>query len=120
MRYVRKEFLSQCADETGSMVIQIETPLASRLYVSDYNHDTNKKEPNVRPDLEAWVQFRACYGEPVKLELGASNQKAFDKRLGKLDKMIDELTKMRGQMSEMWYSHLRDIEHRIKTYKEDD
>lgn len=120
MRYVRKEFLSPCADESGSIVIQVETPLASRLYVSDYNHETQKREPNVRPDFEAWIQFRACYGEPVKLELGASSQKAFDKRIQKVDKMIEELTKMRVQMNEMWYSHLRDIDHRIKNHKEDD
>jgi hypothetical protein len=116
MRYVRKEFLSPCADESGSMVIQVETPLASKLYV----YEKEKGKPYVRPDLEAFVTFRACYGEPVKIELGADSQKAFEKRIAKVSLMIDELTKMRGQMTEMWHSHLRDIDHKIKTHKEDD
>lgn len=106
MRYISKQFLSPCAHETGSMVVTVETPLVKSLYVS-FNNE-------YRPNLDASVTYRACHGEPCNLDFNASNQKDFDKRIAKLDLMISELTKMRGQMTEMWYSHLRDIEFKKK------
>lgn len=111
MRYVSKQFLSPCAHETGSIVVQIETPLVKDLYVG--------YKGLVSPDLDANVWFRACHGEPVKLDFNVSNQKDFDKRIAKLDVILEELTKMRGQMTEMWYSHLRDIEFKNKQLKEE-
>lgn len=111
MRWISKQFLSQCPDETGSMVTQVETPLVKNLYVGHSG--------KVNPDMDAYVTFRACHGEPVKLDFCAYDQKSFDKRLTKISFMIQELENMRGQMTEMWYSHLRDIEYKIKQLKED-
>jgi len=115
MRYISKQFLSPCAHETGSIVVQIETPLVKDLHAYNYNwQGTSIGEVTIKPDLDANVWFRACHGEPVKLDFDASSDKDFDKRIAKLDVMINELSKMRGQMNEMWYSHLRDIEFKKK------
>lgn len=114
MRYVSKQFLSPCPDESGSIVCQIETPLVKHMHVSTYDWNGNKGEPNIRPDMDAYITFRACHGEPVKLDFCAHDQKSFEKRLTKISFMIQELENMRGQMTEMWYSHLRDIEFKIK------
>lgn len=114
MRWISKQFLSPCADETGSMVCQVETPLVKHLHVSNYDWHGHNAEPNIRPDMDAYVTFRACHGEPVKLDFCAHDQKSFEKRLTKISFMIQELENMRGQMTEMWYSHLRDIEFKIK------
>ena len=114
MRWISKQFLSPCADETGSMVCQVETPLVKHLHVTTYDWHGNSGTPTVRPDMDAYVTFRACHGEPVKLDFCAHDQKSFDKRLTKISFMIQELENMRGQMTEMWYSHLRDIEFKIK------
>ncbi|QHZ60092.1 hypothetical protein PJKIFABJ_00156 [Pseudomonas phage PE09] len=118
MRWISKQFLSPCADETGSMVTQVETPLVKNLHVTNYDWYGRSSEPSIRPDLEAYVTFRACHGEPVKLDFCAHDQKSFEKRLTKVSLMIQELENMRGQMTEMWYSHLRDIEFKIKEEKE--
>lgn len=112
MRYISKQFLSPCAHETGSIVCQIETPLVKDMYVG--------YKGVVTPDLDAYVWFRACHGEPVKLDFNACNQKEFEKRTAKIDLLIEELTKMRGQMTEMWYSHLRDIEFKTKELAKED
>jgi hypothetical protein len=106
MRYVSKQFLSPSADETGSMVVQVETPLVKNLHVG--------YQGKITPDLEAYVQFRACHGEPVKLDFCAYDQKSFEKRLTKVSLMIQELEDMRRQMTEMWYSHMRDIEYKTQ------
>lgn len=109
MRYVSKQFLSPAAHETGSIVCTIETPRIKDM--SDWGG-------GAKPTLHASVSFRACYGEPVNLELNCDNQRSFEKRQDKLNLMIDELTKMREQMTEMWYSHLRDVEFKNNQPKE--
>jgi len=107
MRYVSKRFLSDAAHETGSMISMIETPLIKDMYAWGDGE-------NVKPNLTAELAFRACYGEPVKLEFSAHDIKSFHKRIEKLDLMINELNKMRDQMTEMWYSHLRDCQFKEK------
>lgn len=114
MRYISKNFLSPCAGETGSIVVEVTTPRVKDLYVYG-----SGAEAKIHPDLDATLSFRACYGEPVKLDFNVSNQKDFEKRIAKLDLIVDELSKMRGQMTEMWYSHLRDIEFKMKQESED-
>ncbi|WKV20509.1 hypothetical protein 16Q_116 [Pseudomonas phage 16Q] len=109
MRYVSKQFLSPAAHETGSIVCTVETPRIKDM--SDWGS-------GAKPSLHASVGFRACYGEPVSLEFNCESQRAFEKRQDKLNLMIDELTKMRDQMTEMWYSHLRDVEFKNKQSEE--
>ena len=60
--------------------------------------------------LRGSIQVRDCHGSPVRLDFDASGEKAFKKRLDKLDGMIAQLQRMRVQYHEMWWSHLRDIE----------
>ena len=108
MRYTSKQFLSPCAGETGSVVVSVETPRVKDMY---------RYGDQFQPNMSAGVSFRACHGEPVHLDFDCQDQKSFEKRQAKINLMIDELTKMRGQMTEMWYSHLRDVEFRNKEEK---
>jgi len=113
MRHISKQFLSPCANETGSMVCQIETPLVKHLHAYNYDYMGNKADMTIKPDMDASVMFRACHGEPVRLEFNCNSQKDFEKRLTKVSLMIQELEDFRRQMGEMWYSHLRDIEFKM-------
>lgn len=113
MRYVSKRFLSDSPDETGSMVLTVETPLIKDMY--------NYGNGIVKPNMSGELTFRACYGEPCKLDFSCHDQKSFHKRIEKMDLMVNEMSKMRDQMNEMWYSHLRDCkfkEQQIAAEKE--
>lgn len=100
MRHVEKRFLSDSADETGSMVCTVSTVQVKDL--SDW-HMTH-------PTIDASIQVRDCSSRPVYLDFDATGEKAFKKRLDKLDGMIAQLQRMCVQYHEMWWSHLRDIE----------
>lgn len=103
MRYVRKEFLSPCADETGSIVCQIETPRQKDI-----------QEYHVR-DGAAWVRasikINDCH-KAALLDFDCSDQKGYEKRIEKLDKLLKEVQDMRNQYQEAWESSLRDVAYR--------
>ena len=101
MRHVDKRFLSDDADETGSMVCKVET-----VRVVDLSEWYLKGNPSICGS----IQVRDCSSRPVYLDFDATGEKAFKKRLDKLDGMIAQLQRMRVQYHEMWWSHLRDIE----------
>lgn len=103
MRYVRKEFLSQSADESGSVVVQIETPRQKDI-----------TEYHVRDGsgwLRAGIKISDCYKQ-VELDFDCHNQKSYEKRILKLDKLLEEVQAMRSQYQEAWESHLRDVAYR--------
>ena len=103
MRYVRKEFLSPCADETGSIVCQIETPRQKDI-----------QEYHVR-DGSGWLRGSIKVYDCNKyalLDFDCSDQKGYEKRIAKLDKLLKEVQDMRNQYEEMWNSHLRDVAHK--------
>lgn len=105
MRYADKQFLTQQHGETGTMAIQLSTTPFKDL--CDWNVNN--------PHIDGTVQIRDCHGEPVNLDFSASGDKAFYKRLEKLDTMIERLQTMRKQYHEMYWSHKRDCEHYTKT-----
>lgn len=101
MRHVEKRFLSDSADETGSMICTVKTVQVkdiSEWYLRD------------NPTISGSIQVRDCSNRPVHLDFDATGEKGFKKRLDKLDGMIAQLQRMRTQYHEMWWSHLRDIE----------
>lgn len=100
MRHTEKRFLTDDAGESGSMICEVST-----IQVKDMT-EWNMKEPYISGS----IQVRDCGGRPVNLDFDASGEKAFKKRLDKLDGMIAQLQRMRKQYHEMWWSHLRDIE----------
>lgn len=103
MRYVRKEFLSPCADETGSIVCQIETPRQKDI-----------TEYHVR-DGAAWlrgeIKVNDC-NRQVSLDFDCHDQKSYEKRIAKLDKFLKEAQDMRNQYQEAWENMLRDVAYR--------
>lgn len=103
MRYVRKEFLSPCADESGSIVCQIETPRQKDIH-----------EYHVR-DGSTWVRasikINDCHKSAL-LDFDCSTQKGYEKRIEKLDKLLKEVQDMRNQYQEAWESSLRDVAYR--------
>ncbi|WVS24558.1 hypothetical protein PSPHG_CDS_0077 [Pseudomonas phage Psxphi15] len=103
MRYVRKEFLSPCADESGSIVIQIETPRQKDI-----------QEYHVK-DGTAWMRASLKVNDCHKaalLDFDCQDQKSYEKRIAKLDKLLKEIQDMRNQYQEAWESSLRDVEYR--------
>lgn len=99
-RYVSKEFLSPCAHETGSIVCQIQTPLVKDIAEWDAKRG---------PYLQASIKLRDC-SDNIVLDFDVTHtQKRFDKRLAKLDKMIEELQNMRTHFVQMWEQSV--IEH---------
>lgn len=101
MRYVDKRFLSEDAHESGSMICTVETARPC-----DMDEYTLRRDPNISGS----IQVRDCNGRPVNLDFDAWGEKQWKKRLDKLDGMIAQLTTMRKQYHEMWWSLQRDIE----------
>lgn len=108
-RYVSKEFLSPCADETGSIVCQIETPLVTQI--SEYT---------VRDGgwMHASVKVSDC-SKTVTLDFDCSSDSAYEKRVAKLDKMIEELQNMRHQFTHMWDNMKRNVAHKERLLAEE-
>lgn len=103
MRYVSKEFLSKSADESGSIVCQIETPRQADIH----QHHVQDKVTYIW----AKIKINDC-SKHVTLDFDCHDQKSFEKRVEKLDKLVQEVQTMRKQYEEMWYSSLRDVEHK--------
>lgn len=103
-RYVSKEFLSPCAHETGSIVCQIETPLTKNIdqYVVE------------SPWMHGSIKVMDC-SKSVVLDFDVHDQPSYEKRLAKLDKMVEELQNMRHQFVNMWENNLRNVEHKKRS-----
>lgn len=111
MRHIDKRFLSESIGETGAMVCTIETPLAKDI------SDWTIREGG---HISGSIQVRDCNGRPVHLDFDSTGQKTFEKRIAKLDLMVDMLTRMRKQYEEMWYSHQRDLKWKEQQAKKGD
>lgn len=110
MRYVRKEFLSPSADETGNIVCQIETP--RQKDISEYH----------TKDGCAWmrgtIKMSDC-SKTVHLDFDCHDQKSYEKRIAKLDKIVEEVQAMRHQYEAAWNNHLRDVEHKRRSLEQE-
>ena len=111
MRYVSKKFLSPCAYESGSIIAFVETPLVKDI------HDYTIRNPQISASLT----LRACYGEPIKFEFDVSKSEGggdtLQKRLDKIDMLLDEITKFRSQVENGWNNHIRNVEFRKEQLK---
>lgn len=101
MRYTDKRFLSDCHDETGSMVCTIST---SRVV------DMDEYTVNRDPYISGTIQVRDCGRQPVHLDFDACGERGYNKRILKLDGMIEQLQAMRNQYEALWKNQLKDIE----------
>jgi hypothetical protein len=106
MRYVRKEFLSPSADETGSIVCQIETPQQKDIS----EHYTKEGCAWMR----GTIKISDC-SKTVHLDFDCHDERSYEKRIAKLDKIIEEVQAMRHQYEAQWDNHLRDVEHKRRS-----
>jgi predicted phage tail protein len=102
-RYVRKEFLSPCAWETGSIICQIETPLVKDI--SQYQIEKGYAT------MHASIKLSDC-SDSITLDFDCHDQVAYEKRIAKLDKMVKEVQDMRDQYEAMWENTQRNMEHK--------
>jgi len=101
MRYTRKEFLTPEPNETGSIVIQLSTPRMKDM------RSWNVKEG---PYLSGSVKISDC-SQNIILDFDCQGERAHEKRLKKLDKLIGELQAMRHQYVHMYENAQRDLEY---------
>lgn len=103
-RYVRKEFLSPCSGESGSIVCEIETPLVKDIYEHQLDN----------PRMSGSIRISDCSRHTL-LDFDCSGQSAFEKRVAKLDKLLAEIQGMRDQYIAMWENNLRNVEHKRRS-----
>lgn len=101
-RYVRKEFLSPAAWETGSIVCQIETPLTKDI--SQYQIDNGIH-------MNSSLKLADC-SRSVTIDFDCHDQSSYEKRLEKLDNLLKEVQDMRTAYEAMWANTQRNKEHR--------
>ena len=109
MRYVSKEFLSPSAHESGSIVCTVETSKPDQI--SNYR-------ANQGGGIDASIRLADC-SEHVIIDFNATGKKAFDKRLKKIDKMLEEITLFREQYIACWNQHQVDIKAVLAAESED-
>lgn len=109
MRYSTKNFLSDSPDESGSIICKITSPRASEL--RQYTVDQGGY-------LTASVRLADC-ADHIFLDFNAEGPKAYEKRVMKLDKLIEDLQAMRHQYVAMWENHQRDLKWYNEKNKED-
>lgn len=108
-RYVRKEFLSQAYDESGSIVSQISTSLVKDI--SEYQIDKGGY-------IHASLKISDC-NENIYLDFDATGADNYRKRVDKMDKLIDEITRFRNQYVELWKNHQKDMAFRQRQLEEE-
>lgn len=103
MRYVSKEFLSPSAHESGSIVCTAETSKPD--HISSYR-------ANQGGSIDGSIRISDC-SEHVIIDFNATGQKAFEKRVKKIDKMLEEITRFRQNYIVCWNQHQLDIAVRL-------
>lgn len=110
MRYVRKEFLSPSADEAGSIICQIETPQQKDIS----EHYTKEGCAWMR----GTIKVSDC-SKTVHLDFDCHDERSYEKRIAKLDKLLEEVQAMRNQYEAAWDNHLRDVEHKRRSLEQE-
>lgn len=100
MRYVTKDFLSQSPEESGSVICKITTARVKDITV--YNVREGGR-------IDGSLRIADC-SEHIELDFYAVGQKSFDKRVEKLDTLLEKIQAMRNQYVTLWENHQRDIE----------
>lgn len=90
MRYIDKRFLSDCHDETGSMVCKV---------VCSASVEEMTAWEAINGVVEATVEIRDCHGKPAWLEFSIDSSHSLSERLDKVDLMIDMLKKFKERLT---------------------
>ena len=106
MRYINKQFLSDDYDESGSLVLKCETP-------KDIGSEEDVLDRVLHSDkvwVDASAQFRDCYSKPIDLCFSFNDEKGYNKRIAKVEKMVSMLTEFKEQLTVHW----EDVKERSK------
>ena len=95
MKYINKQFLSDDYDESGSMVLRCKSPRKCKDPTEDILHPGNTY-------VEASIQVRDCFKEPVDLCFDFDSEKGLTKRLIKVDNMIAMLEEFKVKLLDCW------------------
>lgn len=90
MRYVDKQFLSQCYGESGSIVVQFSSPT-----LDDYS------EGNYNRYVDGDIAISDC-SKTINLDFTFSDENSMNKRIAKLDKMIEILQNARENIPKLF------------------
>ncbi len=104
MRLTLKQFLSDSPDETGFIIITASSPR-----VEDIQECTWYEKGGV----EAQVQVGDC-SQKVYLSFDVKDDISLEKRIAKLNVMIDNLTLLRNTLPALW----EDAKSNVEAYKE--
>lgn len=88
MKYVSKKFLSDGAYESGSVCIYVTSPREGKEFRS-------------YTTVDAQVKIGDC-SKFAELDFSLSKDGDLEKRLNKLDVLIDELTNMKQHLQDQW------------------
>lgn len=110
MRYISKQFLSDDYDESGAIVCKAETVMYE---------DVGKHYAEC-PTIDASVIFRDCYGKPTELGFYVNSEKGLERRVAKLNLMIEELQKFRDALTPMYEQAKVDGEKWLREHPEED
>lgn len=110
MRYVSKEFLSPSAHESGSIVCTAETSKPDQI--SSYRAGQGGS-------IDGSIRIADC-SEHVIIDFQATGQRAFEKRVKKIDKMLEEITLFREYYIACWKQHQLDIAAKLEQDALDD
>ena len=89
MRYVDKQFLSECYGESGSMVVQFSSPT-----LEDY------EESSYWRTIDGDISISDC-SKTICLDFNFSDEVTMKKRIAKLDKMIEMLQNVRTVLPQL-------------------
>ena len=89
MRYVDKQFLSECYGESGSMVVQFSSPT-----LEDY------RECKYYREIDGGIHISDC-SKTICLDFSFADEAAMIKRIAKLDKMIEMLQNTRSVLPQL-------------------
>ena len=89
MRYVDKQFLSECYGESGSMVVQFSSPT-----LEDY------KESTYWSTIDGDVSISDC-SKTICLDFTFGDEATMRKRIAKIDKMIEMLQNARNVLPQL-------------------
>lgn len=86
MRYVDKQFLSPCYGESGNIVVSISSPTVELLKEEKWNNYVNMD-----------ISISDC-SKTISLDFDFTDREQFDKRIAKIDKMMEVLLNARRAM----------------------
>ena len=110
MKYINKQFLSSDYDESGSIVLRCKSPRKRKDNpdpVDDIFHPGNTY-------VEASMQVRDCFKEPVEICFDFDSEKGLTNRLVKVDNMIAMLEEFKVKLLDCWIDVDNDAKEEVK------